>query len=83
MQIYMIFIGHVSNIHVSLRNDISNTLFSFIQQNKIIMVVLVIAIQRHTDIINVLLIIIQQVQLIKDMVHLKKKKKLFTLFKIC
>ena len=39
------------------------------------MVVLILITQEHMDIINVTIFIVEQVQVIKDMVHFKKKKK--------
>ena len=52
-------IGHVSNIHASLRNDILKALFILIEQNKIIVVIMVLITYGNTDIIKVTLFIVQ------------------------
>ena len=73
------YIGHVFNVHVSLRADISKALFILIPQNKIIVIIMVIITQENTDIIKVTIFVVQQVQVIKDMVKKKKKKNCFFL----
>ena len=68
-------IGYILNKHASLRHSISKALFILIQQNNIIMVVLVAITKGCTDTIKVTMVMVQQVQVIKDMVQFKKKKK--------